>query len=81
MTGVTVVTIFSPIITPSLIPDCYKNPDNCLTIHISDPPARREELVKTILSRAFYSDKMTLVQMTTRRPPHSVQIVSVWSSK
>ena len=27
MTGVTVVTIFSPIITPSLIPECYKNPD------------------------------------------------------
>ena len=35
----------------------------CLTIHISDPPARRQRLVKTILSRAFYSFKVTLVQM------------------
>ena len=63
MTGVTVVTIFSPIITPSLIPECYKNPDRLPDNSYLGPPSLETWAGEEYLVRAFYSFKVTLVQM------------------
>ena len=58
MTSVTVVTIFSPIITPSLIPECYKNPDRLPDNSYLGPPS-----LETWAGEEYLVFKVTLVQM------------------